>query len=73
MGVQLKVDEDLPRQLAETLNANGHDALTVLEQGRNGAPDDVLWQHVQAEGRWLITADKALRICVDIRREAMLA
>jgi predicted nuclease of predicted toxin-antitoxin system len=54
----MKVDEDLPRLIADTLNACGHDAATVLGQGMGGATDDLLWTHVQGEQRWLITADK---------------
>jgi predicted nuclease of predicted toxin-antitoxin system len=58
VGVRLKVDEDLPRQIADMLNALGHAAVTVLAQGWSGVSDDVLWRRIQAEGRWLITADK---------------
>lgn len=58
MGVRLKVDEDLPRQIADMLNALGRAAVTVLGQGWSGVSDDVLWRRIQAEGRWLITADK---------------
>jgi predicted nuclease of predicted toxin-antitoxin system len=65
VGTRFKVDEDLPRQIAEMLNANGHDARTVLEQGWKGASDDVLWERIQAEGRCLITADKGF---ADLRR-----
>jgi predicted nuclease of predicted toxin-antitoxin system len=65
VGARFKVDEDLPRQIAEMLNANGHDARTVLEQGWKGASDDVLWRRIQAEGRCLITADKGF---ADLRR-----
>jgi predicted nuclease of predicted toxin-antitoxin system len=65
MGARLKVDEDLPRQIAEMWNAHGHDAVTVPEQGWSGASDDVLWRHIQTEGRWLITADKGF---ADLRR-----
>jgi uncharacterized protein (DUF433 family)/predicted nuclease of predicted toxin-antitoxin system len=58
VGVRLKVDEDLPRQIADMLNALGRAAVTVLGQGWSGVSDDVLWRRIQAEGRWLITADK---------------
>ncbi len=61
----MKVDEDLPRRIADLLSAQGHDAVTVLEQGWQGAPDDVLWPRVQNERRWLITADKGF---ADLRR-----
>jgi predicted nuclease of predicted toxin-antitoxin system len=65
VGARLKVDEDLPRQIADMLNAHGHDARTVLEQGWSGASDDDLWHRVQAERRWLLTADKGV---ADLRR-----
>jgi predicted nuclease of predicted toxin-antitoxin system len=62
--MRVKVDEDLPRGIAQIASACGHDAVTVLGQGWQGMPDDVLWHRVQAERRWLITADKGL---VDMR------
>jgi len=55
---RVKVDEDLPRAIANLLNAHGHDALTVRDQGWEGMPDDELWGRVQSEDRWLVTADK---------------
>jgi predicted nuclease of predicted toxin-antitoxin system len=58
VSARLKVDEDLPRQIADLLIAGGHDAATVARQGWQGVPDHVLWPRVQDEGRWLITADK---------------
>jgi len=58
MTARLKVDENLPRDIAELLNARGYDAVTVLDQGWTGAADDDLWQRIQNEGRWLVTADK---------------
>jgi predicted nuclease of predicted toxin-antitoxin system len=61
----VKVDEDLPRQIVDTLNMQGHEAVSVLGQGWQGASDDVLWSRIQAEGRWLITGDKGF---ADLRR-----
>lgn len=58
MSVRVKVDEDLPRQIADLLIASGHEAATVVQQGWQGVSDEVLWPRVQKEGRWLITADK---------------
>ena len=58
MSARFKVDEDLPRQVAGTLAARGHDAATVVEQGWQGFSDEVVWARIQLEGRWLITADK---------------
>jgi predicted nuclease of predicted toxin-antitoxin system len=62
---RLKVDENLPDDVAEVLIANGHDALTVQAQGWRGFVDDALWRGVQSEGRWLVTADKEF---ADLRR-----
>jgi predicted nuclease of predicted toxin-antitoxin system len=58
MTVRIKVDEDLPRQIADLLISHGHDAGTVVGQGWQGVSDDILWPRVQNERRWLITADK---------------
>jgi predicted nuclease of predicted toxin-antitoxin system len=55
---RIKVDEDLPQQIAELFTGHNNDATTVVEQGWQGLPDDVLWERIQAEGRWLITGDK---------------
>jgi predicted nuclease of predicted toxin-antitoxin system len=55
---RLKVDEDLPPQVAEILTAYGHDARTVVAQGWRGFPDSAVWEGVQPEKRWLVTGDK---------------
>ncbi len=65
MVVRLKVDENLPSEIAELLNGHGCDALMVSDQGWQGMVDDELWGRVQAEGRWLVTADKQF---ADLRR-----
>jgi predicted nuclease of predicted toxin-antitoxin system len=65
VSARIKVDEDLPTLIADMLIARGHDAVTVLQQGWQGIADDVLWERVQAERRWLMTADKAF---ADLRR-----
>ncbi len=56
--MRIKVDEDLPRQVADSLNARGHEAITVHQQQMGGWKDPELWSAVQAEMRFLITADK---------------
>jgi predicted nuclease of predicted toxin-antitoxin system len=61
----LKVDENLPDQLADLLVQHGYDAVTVADQDWRGMADGDLWQGVQAEGRWLLTADKEF---ADVRR-----
>lgn len=55
----VKVDEDLPKDVAAVFAAAGYAAATVHEQGWGGLLDEELWPRVQAEGRWLVTADKA--------------
>jgi predicted nuclease of predicted toxin-antitoxin system len=56
--VRVKVDEDLPTAAVQLLQLHGHEAIGVLDQGMGGAKDDSLWQAVQAEQRFLVTADK---------------
>ncbi len=56
--MRIKVDEDLPLAVAELLRRAGYDAETVLEEGLRGWKDPDLWRVVQAEKRFLITADK---------------
>jgi predicted nuclease of predicted toxin-antitoxin system len=58
MPALVKVDEDLPGEVATILGAAGHDARTVYEQGHSGLADKHLWPIVQDEGRMLLTADK---------------
>jgi predicted nuclease of predicted toxin-antitoxin system len=58
MSSRVKVDEDLPRQVADLFAERGHDAVTVAMQGWQGLVDAALWPWVQQEQRWLITADK---------------
>src|SRR3954471_22352567 len=58
MPLRIKLDENLPKEIAELLNAHGHDAVTVADQRWSGLSDDILWQRLQSEGRALVTADK---------------
>ena len=61
--MRIKVDEDL-RAAVRMLRDKGYQALNVVEQGMGGYKDPVLWQAVQAEQRYLVTADKGF---ADIR------
>jgi len=54
----VKVDEDLPRCIVELLREHGYRAISAREQGLSGAKDSELWQIVQQEGYFFITADK---------------
>lgn len=60
MSLRIKVDEDLPRAIAEMFRQAGHDAVTVSDQRISGYPDEKLWQVIQREQRLLITADVAI-------------
>lgn len=61
----VKVDEDLPRALVAMLRENGYDAAGVAEEQMSGWEDDDLWGAIQAEQRFLVTADKGF---ADARR-----
>ena len=56
--MKIKVDEDLPNVIAVMLREAGHDASNVREQKMSGWKDPRLWEMVQQEGRFLVTADK---------------
>lgn len=49
------IDAMLPPQVAEHLNAAGHDAATPTELGAHDLPNDVLIQIATAEGRVIVT------------------
>jgi predicted nuclease of predicted toxin-antitoxin system len=56
--MRVKVDEDLPQAAVQMLRRRGHRAHGVVEQGMGGTKDPDLWRAVQAERRFLVTADK---------------
>ena len=57
--MKIKVDEDLPKKVAEAVRGVVPDTLTVIEEGLSGILDPALWETVQREQRFLITGDKA--------------
>lgn len=59
MPIPVKIDEDLSEEVAAVFAEAGYGVATVRSQGWSGLLDDELWTRVQAEGRWLVTADKA--------------
>jgi predicted nuclease of predicted toxin-antitoxin system len=65
--MRIKVDEDLPKPAVQMLRNRGYDAASVIEQGMGGLKDTPLWRAVQAERRFLVTADKGF---ADIRSYA---
>jgi predicted nuclease of predicted toxin-antitoxin system len=56
--MRIKVDEDLPRLAAQWLRDRGYEASTVRDQEMSGWEDSDLWEAVQSEQRFLVTADK---------------
>ena len=62
--MHVKVDEDLPRAIVQMLSDRRYEAASVLQQGMGGWKDPDLWQAVQTENRFLVTADKGF---ADIR------
>ena len=56
--VRFKVDEDLPQAAVQMLQRAGYEAVSVMEQWMGGLKDPLLWKAVQAEQRFLVTADK---------------
>ncbi|MBN1399203.1 MAG: DUF5615 family PIN-like protein [Anaerolineae bacterium] len=55
--MRLKVDENLPIEVASALRQAGHDAATVVEQHLEGSPDSDIASVCQQEQRALITLD----------------
>jgi predicted nuclease of predicted toxin-antitoxin system len=55
--VNIKIDENLPPDVAEVLRQDGHDVLTVFDQGLRSHTDPQVIAVCQAEGRTLISLD----------------
>ena len=57
--MHIKVDEDLPRAVTALLVQAGYtETMSVADQRMGGWTDAALWEAVQREGRFLVTADK---------------
>ncbi len=65
--MKVKLDENLPVGLVETVTALGHDVDTVPMEGLAGHADGAVWSAAQAEGRLLVTQDLDF---ADVRRFA---
>lgn len=63
--MKFKIDENLPLELVNLLNAAGHDVASVLGQEMGGATDSMLAEHCRSEDRALMTLDVGF---ADIRR-----
>jgi predicted nuclease of predicted toxin-antitoxin system len=57
--LKIKVDEDLPKSVAESIRRVVPDTLTVMDEGLSGILDSELWKTTQKERRFLVTGDKA--------------
>lgn len=55
--MKLKLDENLPLQIASRLRALGHDVHTMQDEGLSGCNDSDLWKAAQRERRSLLTQD----------------
>jgi|ERR1700722_8510193 predicted nuclease of predicted toxin-antitoxin system len=55
--MKIKLDENLPFQIAPRLRSLGHDVHTTPEEGLSGSDDDHIWNATQREGRFLLTQD----------------
>ncbi|MBW4623270.1 MAG: DUF5615 family PIN-like protein [Cyanosarcina radialis HA8281-LM2] len=55
--MKFKIDENLPIEFAEMLQAEGHDALTVVAQELSGSEDSLIGEVCQQEDRILVTLD----------------
>lgn len=55
--MKFKIDQNLPLEFEAILAASGHDAISVFNQGLNGAPDERIASVCHTEGRALMTAD----------------
>lgn len=63
--MRFKTDENLPVEIAELLRRQGHDTLTVSEQGLGGVADPAVAAVCQVEKRAIVTLDLDFS---DIRR-----
>jgi len=55
--MKIKLDENLPDEIANQLAARGHDVHTVPQESLSGRTDDVVFAAACAEGRLFFTQD----------------
>jgi predicted nuclease of predicted toxin-antitoxin system len=55
--MKIKLDENLPLDLAPMLRGLGHEVDTSQDEGLAGESDERVWQATQQESRFLITQD----------------
>ena len=55
--MNLKLDENIPQRLIQTLGQLGHDIDTVREEGLTGQTDPAVWTATQRSSRFFVTQD----------------
>lgn len=55
--LKFKIDENMPKEVAEMLRSAGHDAVSVLDQNLGGWADPRVAEVCQSEGRVVVTLD----------------
>ena len=55
--MKIKLDENIPFRLAQTLSQYGHQIDTVPQEGLAGHEDSEIWEAAQQAGCFLITQD----------------
>jgi predicted nuclease of predicted toxin-antitoxin system len=55
--MRIKLDENLPTEIARRLATRGHDVHTMQDEGLAGCSDADLWSAVQRDRRSLLTQD----------------
>ena len=55
--MKIKLDENMPADLATLLTSTGHDTDTVGQEGLAGHNDAEIWKAAQANSRFLIIQD----------------
>ena len=54
---RFKVDENLPQDVVDALRVDGHDAISVFDQGMSGVKDPRVAAVCREEDRCIVTLD----------------
>ena len=57
LRLKFKIDENMPKEVAEMLRSAGHDAVSVLDQNLGGWADPGVAEVCRSEGRVVVTLD----------------
>lgn len=71
--MRLKLDENLPRNLADDLTRRGHDLDTVLDEQLGGRKDQVVVRAATDDDRMLLTLDRGIGASAPTRPAPTLA